>query len=607
MKTYKEEIAGLLLPLLSGLAGAAPSVGGSGAPADQGGFTFQDIHDAVTFPQHPDHGDFAYPCFPLAKKLRKAPPAIAGELAAALGRSGAFAPGSPFVKAEALSGYLNFFVDKPGFARRTLTAIAEQGPAYGDTGQGRGRTVAIDFSSPNMGKELAFHHLRGTMIGNSLSRLYAKAGYKVVRINHLGDWGTSYGKLIVMFLKEGLGEADLPGMTIARLNALYKSFAEAAQEDPSLEDRAREAFQRLEAGDSAYLRLWEAFKQVTLAELRRIYAMLDVEFDSYDGEAFFLSHMPAVMGELEAKGLVRRSQGAEIVDLSEHNMPPVLLRKSDGATLYITRDIAAAIHRKRAYGFDRCLYVVDNGQSLHFQQLMKVLELMGYGWHKDLEHVAYGLVLIKAEDGGWEKGKTRAGASSLLKDVIEAAREKILGIIEEKNPDAKGKEDLALKIGAGALVFSELKNRRAGDIRFEWDQALSFEGDSGPYVQNAHVRLCSILRKSAERSGRTQADRPGSAGAGGIDFSRYPEPQAQALIQVLSRFSHKIGTALGANDPCPVAQYALEIAEATHSFLHVCRALGSPEEKERLFLVDCARSVLGQVLGLIGVPAIEEM
>lgn len=602
MKTYKEEIADLLAPHLSALVGD---------PAQAPGRA--EIHDAVAFPQHADHGDFAFPCFPLAKKLRKAPPLIAGELAKSLTAAGAFAPGSSFAKAEAVAGYLNFHVDKAGFARRTLSEIASRGVRYGEGSRGAGKTVVIDFSSPNMGKELAFHHLRGTMIGSSLSRIYAKSGYRVVRINHLGDWGTSYGKLIVMFHKAGLSEADLPGMTIARLNALYKDFAEAAAVDPSLENQAREAFQRLEAGDEAYLRLWTAFKEVTLGELRRIYAQLDVEFDSYDGEAFFIPHMPKVMGALGEKGLVTRSQGADIVDLKDHEMPPVLLRKSDGATLYITRDIAAAIHRKDAYRFDRCLYVVDNGQSLHFRQLAKVLELMGFPWHADIEHVAFGLVLIKSEEGGWEKGKTRAGAASLLKEVIEAAQEKIRGIIEEKNPEAEGKDELALRIGVGALVFSELKNRRSGDIRFEWEQALSFEGDSGPYVQNAHVRLCSILRKSAERFGRHDPDRPAAPGPDGtaswesLDFARYAEPQAQALIQVLSRFGHRIETALQANDPCPVAQYCLEVAEATHGFLHVCRALGSPEERERLFLVDCARMVLSEALRLVGVPAIESM
>jgi arginyl-tRNA synthetase len=582
MRTYKEEIADLLAPLT--------------------GLTPQEIHDAISLPQHAGHGDFAFPCFTLAKKLRKAPPAIAQELAATVKLA------APFLKAEAASGYLNFFVDKVDFARRTLTAAASQGLAYGESRRGAGKTVVIDYSSPNMGKELAFHHLRGTMIGNSLSRLYKKAGYRVVRINHLGDWGTSYGKLIVMFEREGLSESDLPGMTIERLNTLYKSFEAAGKADSTLEDKAREAFQRLEAGEPRYQTLWEAFKAVTLKELQRLYGILGVEFDHYTGEAFFVSHMGDTMKRLADKGLVTQSQGAEIVDLTAHNMPPVLLRKSDGATLYITRDLAAAIYRQENYGFDKCLYVVDNGQSLHFQQLIKVLELMGLPWATKLEHIPFGLVLIKSDEGGWMKGKTRSGQSSLLKDVLEAAGEKILEIIREKNPEAKDKEGLAEQIGVGALVFSELKNRRIGDIRFEWDKALSFEGDSGPYVQNAHVRLCSILRKSAEKAGRTEPDRPaGRSGGADIDFTRFPEPQAQALIQSISLLPDKIDAALNSNDPCPVAQYCLEMAEAVHGFVHACRVLGSPEEKERLFLIDCARNVLGQALELVGVPAIEEM
>lgn len=587
MKTYKEEIADLLAP--------------------HAGLTPQEIVPAITLPQHAGQGDFAFPCFTLAKKLRKAPPAIAAELA---GLVNAANGNASIVKIEPLGGYLNFFIDPSHFARRTLGSIAEKGAAYGSSRRGEGKTVVIDYSSPNMGKELAFHHLRGTMIGNSLGKLYKRAGYNVVRINHLGDWGTSYGKLIVMFLREGLGEPDLAGMTIERLNALYTAFSNAAKDDPTLEDQAREAFQKLEAGDRRYHGLWQAFKDITLKELQRIYGFLDVEFDSYTGEAFFLDHMPATMDLLSSKGLVKSSQGAEIVDLTEYNMPTVMLRKTDGATLYITRDIAAAIHRKSTYGFDRCLYVVDNGQSLHFQQLIKVLELAGFDWYKGVEHVPFGLVLIKSEEGGWEKGKTRSGQSSLLKDVIEGAQEKILGIIREKNPEAADKEGLALQIGVGALVFSELKNRRLNDIRFEWDKALSFEGDSGPYVQNAHVRLCSILRKSAERAGRKDADRPAQPGSGaldGIDFAKFPEPQAQSLIRTLSLFTDKVGTAIEANDPCPMAQYALEIAEGAHGFIHSCRVLGSAEEKERLFLIDCARIVLGRTLDIIGVPPIEEM
>ncbi len=581
MKTYKEEIAELLAPHV-------------GLPASE-------IRDALTLPQHDGHGHFSFPCFPLAKRLRKAPPVIAQELATAIPAQG------EIEKIEPLNGYLNFFINESDFARRTLSLIAAQGANYGATDRGNGKTVVIDYSSPNMGKELAFHHLRGTMIGNSLSRLYRHAGFQVVRINHLGDWGTSYGKLIVMFLREGLRESDLEGMSIERLNALYKAFENAAREDATLEDQARETFQQLEAGHARYQGLWAAFRDITLHELQRIYGFLNVQFDHYTGEAFFVAHMPKTLAELESKGLMTRSQGADIVDLTAHNMPPVLLRKSDGATLYITRDIAAAVYRKENYAFDRCLYIVDNGQSLHFQQLNKVLELMGYAWHKEVEHVPFGLVLIKGEDGGWEKGKTRSGQSSLLKDVITAAQEKILGIINEKNPDAKDKETLARQIGVGALVFSELKNRRLNDIRFEWDKALSFEGDSGPYVQNAHVRLCSILRKSAERFGKSEPDHPAAGSLDGIDFGKFPEPQAQTLIRSLSLFADRIRNAIDANDPCPIAQYALEIAEGTHSFLHVCRALGSAEEKERLFLVDCARIVLGQALAMIGVPPIESM
>ncbi len=584
MKTYKEEIVDLLIPHV--------------------GLSQSELHSALTRPQHEGQGDFSFPCFALAKQLRKSPMVIAQELAALVLPS---IQNGAFEKVEALSGYLNFTVKKSDYAKSTLSNIVLQGSLYGSSSVGNGKTVVIDYSSPNMGKELAFHHLRGTMLGNALSRLYRLAGYRVVRINHLGDWGTSYGKLIVMFLREGLQESDLATMTIERLNSLYKAFENASKADATLEDQARQAFQKLEAGDLRYKGLWSAFKSITLKELQRLYTMLNVEFDHYTGEAFFIDHIPKIMAEIEAKGLIKQSQGAEIIDLEQFNLTPALLRKTDGATLYITRDIAAAIYRQENYAFDRCLYIVDNGQSLHFQQLNKVLELMGYAWHKNVEHIPFGLVLIKGEEGGWEKGKTRSGQTSLLKDVITGAQEKIMGIIEEKNPDAENKSELGEKIGIGALVFSELKNRRLNDIRFEWEKALSFEGDSGPYVQNAHVRLCSILRKSAERFGRKEADEPIKNGLDGIDFEKYSEPQAQALIQTLSLFQEKVLTAIEINDPIPVAQFALEIAEKTHSFLHVCRALGSDEEKERLLLIDCARLVLKQSLESIGIPAIERM
>lgn len=582
MATFKREIARVIAPAT--------------------GLTEEQIEAAITLPQHAGHGDFSFPCFPLAKSLRKAPNLIAEELAKTL------TPPAGFTKIEALSGYLNFFADKALFAQRVVGEVLTQGAAYGDARDGEGKTIVIDFSSPNMGKELAFHHLRGTMIGNSLSRIFAKLGHPVVRVNHLGDWGTSYGKLIVMFEREGLGEKDLPGLTLEKLNQLYKAFGKAAEAEPDLEDKAREAFAKLESGDAYYQVLWEAFREVTLAELRRLYAVLNVDFDSWIGEAFFARRLGPALELLESRGVLTRSQGAEVVDLEAHGMPPALIRKTDGSTLYITRDLAAALYRHAEYGFARSFYVVDNGQSLHFQQLFKVLELLGCEWHDRCEHIPFGLVLHKSEEGNWEKGKTRSGQASLLKDVLEAAREKIAGIMAEKNPGAGSDAGLALRIAVGALVFSELKNRRLGDIRFEWEQALSFEGDSGPYVQNAHVRLCSILRKAGLEAVVESGDAPvAPASLEGVRWDVLGEDSAFAVADLLAQFPDRVASAAIARDPCVVAQYALYLADATHSYLHANRVLGSDEQRERLLLVQAARSVLGQALELIGVPAIRRM
>lgn len=574
MATFKREIARVIAPA-------------TGLDEDA-------VEAAITLPQHAGHGDFSFPCFPLAKTLRKAPNVIAQELAATL------VPPPGFTRIEAVSGYLNFFADKTAFSRRVLTQVLAEGARYGDASTGAGKTVVIDYSSPNMGKELAFHHLRGTMIGNSLSRVFRKLGHPVVRVNHLGDWGTSYGKLIVMFEREGLGEADLPGLTLERLNGLYKAFSKAAETDPGLEDAARAAFAKLEAGDAYYRTLWNAFREVTLVELRRLYAILNVDFDSWVGEAFFADRLGPVLERLKAGNLLTASQGAEVVDLGEE-MPPALIRKSDGSTLYITRDIAAALYRHEQYAFERSFYVVDNGQSLHFQQLFKVLEKLGCDWHDRNEHIPFGLVLHKSEEGNWEKGKTRSGHSSLLKDVLEAARDKIAGIMAEKSPDSAGDAALALRIAVGALVFSELKNRRLNDIRFEWDQALSFEGDSGPYVQNAHVRLCSILRKA----GIALDDAAPSLE--GVRWEALGGEEAFAVADLLAQFPERVAASALTRDPCTLAQFALSLADATHRFLHTNRVLGSDTERELLLVVRAARSVLAEALELIGVPAIERM
>jgi arginyl-tRNA synthetase len=576
MTTFKREIAEVVAPAVD--------------------MTPEAVEGVITLPQHEGHGDFSFPCFPLAKTLRKAPAAIAQDLAEKL------RPPPGFVKIEALNGYLNFFVDKADFSRRVISEVLQTGATYGNSSLGNGKRIVLDFSSPNMGKELAFHHLRGTMIGNSLSHIFRKSGYDVARVNHLGDWGTSYGKLIVMFLREGLRESDLPTLTLERLNALYRAFDAASKEDDTLEDQARKAFAVLESGDASYQVLWEAFREVTLKELKRLYAVLNVGFDAYVGEAFFANRLDGVLKLLQSKNLLVESQGAEVVELSDFGMPPALIRKTDGSTLYITRDLAAALYRHEHYAFEYCLYVVDNGQSLHFQQLFKVLELLGEEWYARCEHVPFGLVLIKSEEGNWEKGKTRSGQYRQLKDVLDAACDKILGIMAEKSPEMAGNRDLAMQIAVGALVFSELKNRRLNDIRFEWDQALSFEGDSGPYVQNAHVRLCSILRKANLESKSWSA-----ADLEGIRWNLFEDPAALALVDLFAQFPDKLATALTSRDPCPLAQFALSIADGIHRFIHTSRVLGSPEERERLLLVFAAKSVLGSVLELIGVPAIESM
>jgi arginyl-tRNA synthetase len=545
----------------------------------------------ISVPPDTSCGDWSLPCFTLAKKLRKAPKAIAEELAAK------FPAPEGFAKTEALNGYWNFYIDKATFVKNVLNEIKEKKLEFGFA-EKKNKTVAIDYSSPNIGKELAFHHLRSTMLGNSLARIFKANGYKVERINHLGDWGTQFGKLIVMYLRENLqaDEQTLSSLTIKELNRLYAQFSKVSKEEPDLEDKAREAFAKLEKGDEFYRKLWTAFKEATLKELKLIYKIMGVDFDHYTGESFFETHIPSVVKELQAKALLVNSQERDVVLLDELSLPPCLIRKSDGSTLYATRDLAAAIYRKKEFNFDKCLYIVDNGQALHFRQVFAVLGKMGCEWNKDCEHIPFGLILHKNEDGKWEKGKTRAGTASLLRDVIEAASEKILTVINEKNPALENKEALATKIGVGAIVFNDLKNRRLMDVKFDWDAALSFDGATGPYVQNAHVRLCSILRKSNKNALELE-----------FKSEELLDQNSYDLIKALSFKEEKINTACESREPCTLAQYSLELAEAAHRFIHNNRVIGSSEENSRLFLVYCTQQVLESLLELLGIAPIKEM
>lgn len=554
-------------------------------------FSEEEVLQLLTIPQETTHGNFSLPCFALAKKMRLAPKIIAETLATKVERPQGIS------KVESVNGYLNFFIERSFLASSVLTQIEEKGLRYGHASPNH-KTVIIDYSSPNIGKELAFHHLRSTMIGNSLSRIYKANGYHVERINHLGDWGTAFGKLIVMYLREGRSLEDdvLENLTVKELNILYGSFSKISKEYPELENEARTAFTKLEEGDPLYRKLWSAFKNATLKELLRIYSMMGVSFDHYTGESFFEDKIPAVLDELREKNLLIKSQELDVVMLDDFDLPPCLIRKSDGSTLYATRDLAAALYRKKEYQFSKCLYVVDLGQSLHFKQVFHVLKKMNYDWYQEMVHIPFGVILQQTEEGKWEKGKTRSGTASLLRDVIEAAKDKILSFINEKNPDLENKEEIATQIGISALTFNDLKNRRLMDVKFDWDSALSFDGATGPYVQNAHVRLCSIMRKAGYTSKMED-----------VSWDTLTDDAAYELIKVLSRKGNTIAKACETDEPSMLAQYALEIAEAAHRFIHQDRVLGSAEEKSRLFLVQSSQIVLENVLDLLGLFPIRQM
>jgi len=545
-------------------------------------------------------GDFSYACFALAKEQKKSPLHIAQELSKTCPLPQGF---SRIIVAGA---YVNFCIDRDEFSRSLLKNIFEKGHHYGKSEIGAGKTVVIDYSSPNLGKELAFHHLRGTMLGNSLAHIFTDCGYQVVRVNHLGDWGTSYGKLMVMVLRENptISAAELPALTISDLNLLYQKFTQALTDDPDLENLARDAFARLERAEEPYVSLWKAFRATTLSELNRIYNLLGVGFDDTRGESFFIEDSKLLTQKLIDQGLARESEGALIVPMDDDTLPPLLLRKKDGSTLYATRDLSAALFRNKEYHFDANLYIVDNGQALHFKQCFSVLNKMGCDFVDKCEHIPFGLILNKNAEGKWEKGKTRAGQASLLRDVLEKATDKIESIILEKNPSLIDRRATAQKIAVGALVFNDLKNKRLGDVKFEWDAVLSFEGDTGPYIQNALVRLSSIMRKSSY--GLNLAEHL-STHIPHLKLEVLSEATTQSLMDSLAIWPQKTKEAAQLREPSVLGQYALELAEKSHAFIHNCRILGSDFEQERLLLVYCTHQVLGGVLEQLGVPLIEAM
>ncbi len=536
-------------------------------------------------PPNNELGDYAFPCFRLSKTMRKAPNLIAAELVTSLSLPAGFS------RAEAVGGYVNFFVSKVDYAKAVLDRVLEAGERYGSSDEGAGRNVCIDYSSINIAKPFHIGHLSTTAIGNSLYRIYNFLGYKSIGFNHLGDWGTQFGKMIVAYKKWGNRET-VEREGVRGLVELYVRFHQEAEKDESLNDEGRAWFRKIELGDAEALSLFNWFKDLTMRDVMRVYELLDVQFDSYAGESFYEDKMQPVVEELREKGLLKVDQGASIVDLSAYDMPPCIILRSDGATLYATRDLATAIYRKNNYDFAKSLYVVAYQQNLHFRQFFKVLELMGKDWVKDMEHVSFGMVSFEGASLS-----TRHGNVVYLEDVLNASIERTLAIIKEKSPEMENKEAVARDVGVGAVIWSVLFNSKIKDINFTWDRALNFDGETGPYTQYTYARCCSVLRKA----GDYEKD--------ALDYAALTDASSMALLRALAAFPDAVKAAANKNEPFLVSRAVMDVCSAFNKFYYDNRILGEAEgvKNARLALCEAARTVIKTGLYLVGLKAPERM
>lgn len=549
--------------------------------------TALDISAFLEYPPEPEMGDLALPCFKLSKVLRKSPVVIADEL-----KEYVVLP--CVLRCESKSGYLNIFLSKEYMVNSILGNIVEKKENFGKSDENIGKTVCIDYSAPNIAKPLHIGHLRSTVIGHSIKHLYEYRGYTCVGINHLGDWGTQFGKLIVAYKKWSSREQVEAGRT-EELVRIYIQFHHEAEKDESLNNEARSWFFKLEKKDAEATELWQWFKSISLEDTARIYDMLDVVFDSYAGESFYNDKMQPVVDELQEKGLLKESDGAMIVDLDQFGMPPSLILKTDGSTLYATRDLAAVFYRKKTYDFDKCIYVTAAAQDLHFKQLFKVVELMGYEWFKDLKHVGFGMVSM-----GGEKIATREGNIIYLEDLFNEATKRVIEIMNEKNPDMANKEQIASDIGVGAIVFEDLSSNRIKDIDFSWKEALNFDGSTGPYVQYTYARACSVLRKAEMNEKEYSMD--------GINASDLTTDEEFSLLKVLSLFNEKIDQALKDLEPSVIARYLIDICMAFNKFYNNNTILNAEgNRKFRLMLTAATKYVIGNGLYIIGLKKTERV
>jgi len=546
--------------------------------------TYEEILSLVEHPKNTEMGDYAFPCFKLAKVFRKSPNVIAEELALTIQDE------KLFDKVEAIAGFLNFTVNAENFAQNVIEEVLEKSGKYGSSELGKGKKTIIEYSSVNIAKPFHMGHIRSTMIGESLHRIYKFLGYDTVAINHLGDYGTQFGKLIVAYKLWG-NKAAIEADPIPELLKIYVQFHQAAEENPTLEDEARNWFTKLENGDAEATELWTLFKDMSLKVFNRVYEKLGVTFDSYAGESFYSDKMPEIVQMLRDKKIVQKSEGAEIVDLEPYGLTPALITKKDGSSLYLTRDLAAAKYRKDTYNFDKNIYVVGSAQKLHFQQWMKIVELMGFEWHKDCIHVEFGMVSL--EEGALS---TRKGNVVFLEDVLDKAVERTLEIINEKNPNLPDKAQVAKQIGIGAVIFQELYTSRTKDYAFSLDRTLSFEGETGPYVQYTHARACSVLKKVEVNEDEAE-------------YAVLTDEASKDVVRTLSKFNEIVTLAHKNYEPHTVARYAIELAQGFNRFYHDNAILVDDlgVKAARVALVKAVKIVLENALHLVCLEAPEQM
>lgn len=544
--------------------------------------TLEQVEQLLENPKSAEHGDVAFPAFSLAKVYRKAPQQIAADLAEKIDSAN-------FEKIEVVGPYLNFFMNKELISKKVLQTVVKEKEHYGDSNIGNQGTVPIDMSSPNIAKPISMGHLRSTVIGNSIGFIMEKIGYQPIRINHLGDWGTQFGKLIVAYKKWGSEEA-VKAEPINELLRLYVQFHEVAETEPELNEEARAWFKRLEEGDEEAIQLWQWFRDESMKEFNKIYDLLEVQFDSLNGEAFYNDKMDEIVELLEEKHLLNEDKGAEIVDLSAYDLNPALIKKSDGATLYITRDLAAALYRKRTYDFKQSLYVVGNEQSYHFKQLKAVLKEMGFDWSDDMHHIPFGLITQ-----GGKKLSTRKGKIVLLEEVLNEAIQSAKEQISEKNPDLENKDVVAKQVGVGAVIFHDLKNDRLNAFDFNLEEVVRFEGETGPYVQYTHARAVSLLEKAGFVPSET------------ADYALNDDISWE-VVKLVQKYPETVLSAGEKYEPSVIAKHAIKLAQAFNKYYAHTKILADDEQKEaRLALVYAVTVLLKEDLRLLGLHAPDKM